>query len=132
MHGTKLLVVEDDATLRKGLGILLRANGYEVLFAEDAISATGALVTEKPDLMILDLGLPCGDGFDVMERLRRSDPFAHSPVIVLSGREVVGNRDRALHAGAVAFLQKPMEDRTLLSTIRLALDMSRENASFVE
>jgi two-component system KDP operon response regulator KdpE len=132
MHGTKLLVVEDNATLRKGLSIRLRANGYEVLFAEDAISATGALVTEKPDLMILDLGLPCGDGFDVMERLRKSNPLAHIPVIVLSGREVAGNRDRALHAGAAAFFQKPLEDDTLLSTIRSALDMSRENVGFVE
>lgn len=81
--------------------------------------------------MILDLGLPRGD-VDVMERLRKSDRLAHIPVIVLSGHEVAGNRDRALHARAAAFFQKPMEDGTLLRTIRLALDMSRDKLRFVE
>jgi two-component system KDP operon response regulator KdpE len=84
MYGTTLLVVEDNAALRKGLSIRLRVNGYEVLFAEDAISATAALMTERPDLMILDLGLPRGD-VDVMERLRKSDHLAHIPVVVLTG-----------------------------------------------
>jgi DNA-binding response OmpR family regulator len=131
MHSATLLVVEDNAALRKGLSIRLRVNGYEVLFAEDAISATAALMTERLDLMILDLGRPRGD-VDVMERLRKSDRLAHIPVIVLTGREVVGNRDRALHVGVAAFFQKPMEDGTLLCTSRLALDMSRNKLRFVE
>jgi len=131
MHSATHLVVEDNAALRKGLNIRLRVNGYEVLFAEDAISATAALMTERLDLMILHLGLPRGD-VDVMERLRKSDRLAHIPVIVLTGREVVGNRDRALHAGVAAFFQKPMEDGTLLCTSRLALDMSRNKLRFVE
>jgi DNA-binding response OmpR family regulator len=83
MYGTTRLVVEDNAALRKGLSIRLRVNGYEVLFAEDAISATAALMTERPDL-ILDLGLPRGD-VDVMERLRKSHHLAHIPVVVLTG-----------------------------------------------
>jgi DNA-binding response OmpR family regulator len=126
------LIVEDNAALRKGLSVRLRANGYEVLFAEDAISATGAIVTERPDLVILDLGLPGGDGFDVMERLHRGDCLANIPVIVMTGRELAGNRERALQAGAAAFFQKPMEDGTLLSTIRLALDMSRGKSQLAE
>ena len=72
MHGTTRLVVEDNTALRKRLSILLRVNGYEVLFAEDAISATAALMTERPDL-ILDLGLPRGD-VDVMERIAQKRP----------------------------------------------------------
>jgi DNA-binding response OmpR family regulator len=59
MDRTTILVVDDNPTIRQGLGIRLRANGYEVLFAEDAVSATGALVIERPDLVILDLGKPC-------------------------------------------------------------------------
>jgi CheY-like chemotaxis protein len=101
-----------------------------VLFAEDAISATAALVTERPDLVILDLGLPAGDGFVVMERLRKSDRLANIPVIVLTGRELAGNRDRALQAGATAFFQKPVEDGTLLFAIRKALDVSRGELRF--
>jgi DNA-binding response OmpR family regulator len=129
---TKILVVDDNPTIRKGLGVRLRANDYEVLFAEDAISATAALVTERPDLVVLDLGLPGGDGFVVMERLQRNDRLASTPVIVLTGREVAGNRDRALKAGATAFFQKPVDDSTLLFAIRKALDVSRGELRFDE
>jgi two-component system KDP operon response regulator KdpE len=132
MDKTKILVVDDNATLRKGLGIRLRANGYEVLFAEDAISATAALVTERPDLVILDLGLPCGDGFVVMERLHKNDRLGSIPVIVVTGRDLAGNRDRALQAGAAAFFQKPVEDAALLFAIRKALDVSRGELRFDE
>src|SRR3984885_14888645 len=106
MPNVRLLVVDDNAALRKGLSVRLRANGYEVLFAEDAISATAVILMERPDLVILDLGLPGGDGFDVMERLHRSDPLAKIPVIVLTGREVAGNRNRTLPAGPSPFFQK--------------------------
>ena len=121
MDTTKILVVDDNAAIRKGLSVRLRANGYEVIFAVDAISATAALVTEKPDLMILDLGLPCGDGFVVMERLNKHDRLATIPVIVLTGRELADNRDRAMQAGAAAFFQKPVDDAQLLQAINKAL-----------
>lgn len=117
----RILVVDDNAAIRKGLSVRLRANGYAVSFAVDAISATAALVTEMPDLVILDLGLPCGDGFVVMERLNNHDRLAGIPVIVLTGRELADNRDRALKAGAVAFFQKPVEDGQLLMAINKAL-----------
>ena len=132
MEKTKILVVDDNPTIRKGLGVRLRANDYEVLFAQDAISATAALVTERPDLVVLDLGLPGGDGFVVMERLQRNDRLASTPVIVLTGRELAGNRDRALQAGAAAFFQKPVDDSTLLFAIRKALDVSRGELRFDE
>ena len=122
---TTILVVDDNPTIRKGLSVRLRASGYEVLFAEDAISATAVLLTDRPDLVILDLGLPAGGGFVVMERLHTNDRVANIPVIVLTGRELEGNRDRALQAGAVAFFQKPVDDSTLLFAIRKALDVSR-------
>jgi len=130
MDKTKILVVDDNPTIRKGLSVRLLANGYDVLFAEDAISATAALVTEKPDLLILDLGLPCGDGFVVMDRLQKNDRIANIPVIILTGRESEGNRERALQAGAAAFFQKPVEDATLLFAIRKALDISRGELRF--
>jgi DNA-binding response OmpR family regulator len=132
MEKTKILVVDDNPTIRKGLGVRLRANDYEVLFAQDAISATAALVTERPDLVVLDLGLPGGDGFVVMERLQRNDRLANTPVIVLTGRELAGNRDRALQAGATAFFQKPVDDSILLFAIRKALDVSRGELRFDE
>ena len=132
MGRAKILVVDDNPTIRKGLGVRLRANDYEVLFAEDAISASAALVTERPDLVILDLGLAGGDGFVVMERLRKNDRLSHIPVIVLTGRELAVNRDRALQAGATAFFQKPVEDGMLLLAIRKAMDVSHGESLLAE
>src|SRR3984957_7669521 len=132
MDKTKILVVDDNPTIRKGLGVRLRANDYEVLFAQDAISATAALVTERPDLVVLDLGLPGGDGFVVMERLQRNDRLASTPGIVLTGRELTGNTDQVLHAGATAFFQKTVDDSSLLFAIRKALDVSRGELRFDE
>lgn len=74
-----------------------------------------------PDLMILDLGLPAGDGFSVLERLKVNESLSSIPVIVLSGRDRVGNWDRALKAGAKTFLQKPVANDKLLAVIRLVL-----------
>jgi CheY-like chemotaxis protein len=121
----RILVVDDNAELRKGLSLQLRANGYDVLFAADAISATATVVKQEPDLVILDLGLPCGDGFVVIERLQNNDRLARIPIIVLTARESEQNRERALQAGAAAFLQKPVEDGVLLFAIQRALDAAR-------
>jgi DNA-binding response OmpR family regulator len=125
MDSTRILVVDDNPSIRRGLSVRLLANGYEVLCAADAIAATAALVTEKPDLVILDLGLPAGDGFVVMDRMNKNDRLANIPVIVLTGRESVDNKERALKAGAVAFFQKPVEDSRLLFAIHQALRVAR-------
>jgi DNA-binding response OmpR family regulator len=124
-----ILVVDDNADIRKGLSLRLRANGYDVLMAADALSATAAIVKQEPSLVILDLGLPCGDGFVVMERLQKNDRLAQIPVIVLTGRGKTNNMNRALRAGAVAFFQKPVEDGPLLLAIWKALDMPRDRVS---
>ena len=82
--GTKILIVDDDSDIRRGLNVRLQANGYEVLFAADAISALSVAVKERPDLIILDIGLPAGDGYVVMERLQNYPALACVPVIILS------------------------------------------------
>jgi DNA-binding response OmpR family regulator len=124
MDKMTILVVDDNPTIRRGLGLRLKANGYDVLFAGDALTATAALVKEEPDLMILDLGLPCGDGFVVMERLQQNDRLAGMPVIVMTGRQTLGNKERSLRSGATAFFQKPVEDGQLLAAIGKALHCS--------
>ena len=62
MSGQKVLIVDDDSDVRRGLGIRLKANGYNVVFAADGISAISAARKEEPEVIILDLGLPAGDG----------------------------------------------------------------------
>jgi len=113
----KILVVEDDADVRLGYHVLLKANHYEALFATDALSAISEARKHQPDLIILDLGLPAGDGFIVLERLQAITPLALIPVVVVSARDLRGNRERALKAGAKAFVQKPWNDSELLAII---------------
>ncbi len=120
MKPKTILIVDDDSDLVLGLTIRLRAKGYRVLSAVDATSAL-EMNREKPDLLILDLGLPDGDGFSVLEQIQATEYQAATPTIVLSGRAAIGNKDRALKAGAVDYFQKPPENNALLSAIRLAL-----------
>ena len=79
---------------------------------------------ENPDLVLLDLGLPAGDGFVVLDRLKKAPALSTIPVIVLSARDPVANRDRALQAGARAYFHKPADMRELLETIREQLNVS--------
>jgi DNA-binding response OmpR family regulator len=81
------------------------------------LSAISEARKHQPDLIILDLGLPAGDGFVVLERFRANTYLAVIPVIVVSGRDIHGNKERALEAGARAYLQKPWDDSELLAII---------------
>jgi two-component system KDP operon response regulator KdpE len=132
MTNNKILIVEDDADVRLGYQILLRANGYETFFAADSITAISEARKHMPDLIILDLGLPAGDGFIVMERLHGpiNMDLAHIPVIVVSGRDLRGNKERALKAGAKAFLQKPWDDEELLALTGRLLGRPDEYSEF--
>ena len=117
MSKKKILIVEDDADVRLGYHILLKANQYETVFAADSLSAVSEARKCNPDLIILDLGLPAGDGFVVLERFRAHITLALIPVIVVSGRDVHGNKERALKAGAKAYVQTPWNDHELLAII---------------
>ena len=121
MDKTKILIVDDDQDLRRGLNIRLRANGYDTAFAQDAITAVSEARKENPDLIILDIGLPGGDGYVVMERLQSIASLACIPVIVVSARDPEANKERALNAGARAYFQKPADNEELLTAIVRAL-----------
>jgi DNA-binding response OmpR family regulator len=121
MSNKKILIVDDDPDVRHGMHVRLKANHYDTFFAADALTSMTEARKHEPDLIILDLGLPAGDGFVVMERLRAFASLAVIPIIVVSARDVRANRERALKAGAKAFLQKPVDDSELLAVIRQAL-----------
>jgi two-component system KDP operon response regulator KdpE len=113
----KILIVEDDADVSLGYQILLRAHQYDTILAADSSAAVSEAHKHQPDLIILDLGLPAGDGFVVLDRLRANTYLSVIPVIVVSGRDARANKDRALEAGAKAFVQKPWNDTELLALI---------------
>ena len=117
MSNKKILIVEDDADVRLGYQVLLKANHYDTFFAADSLSAVSEARKHQPDLIILDLGLPAGDGFIVLERFRANTYLSMIPVIVVSARDLHGNKERALKAGAKAYVQKPWDNNELLAII---------------
>ena len=124
MATSKILIVDDDPDLRQALKLRLRANHYETVHAVDGYSAIAQAYKEHPNLIILDLGLPAGDGFVVLDRLQRDDKLSHIPVIVLTARDPQTAEQSALQAGATAFFQKPADNAELLHVIRATLPPS--------
>jgi DNA-binding response OmpR family regulator len=121
MENPKILIVDDDPDLRRALKIRLRANHYDTVQASDGYSAISVAQKERPNLIILDLGLPAGDGYVVLERLQKSDMLSDIPVIVLTARDPQSNEQKTLQAGAAAFFQKPADNNELLDVIRATL-----------
>jgi DNA-binding response OmpR family regulator len=128
MRNKRILIVDDDPDILHSMHLRLKANNYDTFFAADAISCMAEARKSEPDLIILDLGLPAGDGFLVMERFKAVPSLASIPVIVVSARDRRANDKRALEAGAKAFLQKPVNNAELLAVIRqhLAEPQQRE------
>lgn len=121
MAKAKILIVDDDQDIRRLLGHRLKAEDYETAFASDAITAVNMARKEEPDLILLDLGLPAGDGYVVMERLRSMPALEAIPVIIVTARDVRAEQETASLAGADAIFQKPFEHDRLLDAIRSAL-----------
>jgi two-component system KDP operon response regulator KdpE len=117
-----ILVVDDDPDIRLALQILLKASGYDVHSAANGTGAISEARKHRPDLIILDLGIPDGDGFVVLDILKSNYHLSSVPVIVLSGRDRGPNEERVLNAGARAFLQKPMQTAQFLAMIQQTLD----------
>ena len=112
--------------MRLGYQYLFKANHYDTFFAADGYSAVTEARKNQPDVVILDLGLPAGDGFTVLERFRANLQLSMIPVVVVSARDVHTNKERALKAGAKAFVQKPWNDHELLAIIGRLIGRSDE------
>lgn len=121
MNKKKILLIDDDKDLLRALNLRLKANNYETVFATDAYMGTKMAIDEKPDLIILDIGMPMGDGFIVMDRLKDFNWTEITPIIILTARDHEVNKDRAMKAGAFAFFQKPADNDALLAAIEKAL-----------
>ena len=121
----KLLIIDDDRAHVRATGIVLRDAGYEIVAAVDAVGAISTAVRERPDLILLDLGLPGGNGLVVLERLQMNLSLAGLPVIVVSASNADSNRKAVMAAGASAILQKPVDNATLLDTIAAVLKAAK-------
>jgi two-component system KDP operon response regulator KdpE len=115
---TKVLVVDDEAAILRFLKPALDANGYEMATAGSVAEATKRIAADSPDIVLLDLGLPDGDGKDV---LRRAREWSDVPIIVLSARERETEKIEALDLGADDYVNKPFNVGELLARMRTAL-----------
>jgi len=114
----RILVVDDEASIRRFLRTGLRAQGYEVIEAETGAAGAEAVAGEKPDLLILDLGLPDMDGVEVLQKVRRTSLV---PVIVLSVRSDEKVKVAVLDLGADDYVTKPFGMEELTARVRTAL-----------
>ena len=115
---TKILIVDDEPAIRRFLKVSLETEGFQVVPAESAAEALSAAQQVKPDLMILDLGLPDLDGMDVIRQVRAAGAL---PIIVLSVRSDEAGKVAALDAGADDYMVKPFGVEELLARVRAAL-----------
>jgi two-component system, OmpR family, KDP operon response regulator KdpE len=116
MH--QVLIIEDEPAIRTVLRVLLEAEGYRVVEADTALRAEIEARSHKPDLLLIDLGLPDGDGLVVIRRVRA---WSQVPIVVLSARAMEEQKVAALDAGADDYVTKPFSAPELLARLRAAL-----------
>jgi CheY-like chemotaxis protein len=116
-----VLLVDDDNIFLLGMGVRLKSMGYTVCTAKDAANAVSAVRKNSPDVVVLDVSLPAGDGFLVAHRLQNLIGSAATPIIFVTASEKSNLRERAMNAGAAAFLNKPFDATTLADAIEAAL-----------
>jgi DNA-binding response OmpR family regulator len=121
MAAPLILLVEDEPVILRLLEINLRAAGFEVHPASSGEAAVGSVQAEPPAAVVLDLGLPDLDGWEVLRRLRAIDGFAETPVIVMSGLDRDAAGDPGYAARVHAFLVKPVDPADLVETVRRAV-----------
>jgi two-component system KDP operon response regulator KdpE len=125
-EGPHVLVVDDETQIRRFLKISLEAHGYHVYETANGQEALEKAAVLRPDLIILDLGLPDQDGLRVLQQLRE---WTATPVIVLSVRDADRDKIAALDAGADDYLTKPFSVEELMARIRVAQRHARSEAS---
>jgi DNA-binding response OmpR family regulator len=116
----KILIVEDDPNIAKALAVRLTSTGYEVTVAPDAMLGVSSAIKTQPDLTLLDISLPAGNGFQVADRIQAILPQT-TPFIFVTASKQPGLRERAKELGAADFFEKPYEAEDLLAAIKTAL-----------
>ena len=123
----RILIVEDNLDNRVLLIDMLGALGYRVIEAIDGIEGVERTLSEKPDLVLMDLSLPRKDGWVAARELKSNAEVAHIPIIALTAHAMVGDRDRALEAGCDDYIPKPINLAELSQKIETYLSKTRSD-----
>jgi DNA-binding response OmpR family regulator len=124
----KILIVDDERDIVKALMIRLQGAGYEVVTAFDGAQGVFMAHKEKPDLIILDIRMPAGNGFSVAQRLKRSMHTFTIPVIFLTGSPERNAEEKARALGARFYIKKPYDPEELLDAVKRALEKDSDSS----
>jgi DNA-binding response OmpR family regulator len=122
MGQKRILIVDDERDIVKALMIRLRSSGYDVITAFDGAQGVFMANKEIPDLVILDIRMPAGDGFSVVEKLKGSNRTHRIPVIILTGSPETNAEEKAMGLGARFYIKKPYDPEELLDAVKRALE----------
>jgi len=114
----KILIVDDDPTTRKLLGLFLRSKGYEVAYAENGIDGLEKIGTENPNMVISDLNMPYMDGIEFVKSVRSDPTRAELPILMVTTEGDPEERERALSVGVNGYLVKPVTAEVVIQHIR--------------
>jgi len=117
-----ILIIEDDPRTILALAVRLKGQGYSTWTASDGIRGMQLAIRARPDLIILDIGLPGGNGLELAETLRRKPQTSRIPIIFLTGSKAPRLRQKVMELGAAGLLEKPYEPEELLLMIQMAFD----------
>ncbi len=121
-----ILVIEDNEQNLYLMRFLLEKHGFTVIEARDGAEGIRAAIAEPPAGILLDIQLPAMDGYAVAAELRRHPRLAATPIIAVTSYAMVGDRERALEAGATGYLEKPVDPNTFVDRVRAYLDGERD------
>jgi len=118
----KILIVDDNEDSRDLVTKVLKQSDYQIVQAVDGEEALAKVVSEKPDLILMDRSLPKMDGLEVTKRLKSNAATNKIPIVALTAHAMRGDREKALAAGCEGYIPKPINVRTLAEQIRLYLE----------
>ena len=124
-NGSKILIADDDPTIRRFISTLLSDRGYETHQAEDGEQAVQMAENLKPDLMLLDLIMPFRDGFDVLHDLKEAEDTSEIPIIIMSVKDREDEIVRGFDMGAADYVVKPFNALELAVRVRKILDQKQ-------
>ncbi len=124
----RIFVIDDDPELLMMVGMILRRAGHETILASDSVEGSERIITEKPDLLILDLMMPHMSGFEVCRKIRSAPEVDALPIMILTARISENDRELAFESGATDYMTKPITSRQLTARVERLLSQAKASS----
>jgi len=113
----KILVIEDNADNLYMITFLLEKNGYMVIVAEDGVEGVKLSVSEKPDLILMDIQIPLLDGYEAAKQIKANKKISNIPIIAITSFAMIGDKEKAMNAGCDGYIEKPINPETFIAEL---------------